>query len=106
MNRESQHSISAWAHDTFGPAGSNASVAARANKEMSELLQKLAADDLHPEAAEEVADVVIVLYRLATRLGCVDLHAEIDRKMEINRARRWRLDGNGHGYHVKTGGES
>lgn len=97
--RESQATISEWADATFGPAGSNARVAARANEEMAELLRVLTIDDDHPKAGEEVADVVIVLCRLASRLG-VDLGAEVDRKMAINRGRVWDLDGTGHGYHV------
>jgi len=39
---------------------------------------------------------------LATRLA-INLPAAIDAKMAINRARRWRVDGNGHGAHVKEG---
>jgi hypothetical protein len=101
--RETQTSISSWANETFGPAGSNARVAARANEEMAELLRALTADDASPKAGAEVADIVIVLYRLATRLG-IDLHAEIDRKMAINRAREWKLDATGHGYHVRPKG--
>lgn len=97
---ENQRTISNWANETFGPAGSNARVAARANEELAELLRALTADDQHPKAAEEVADTVIILYRLATRLG-IDLHAEIDRKMAINRSREWKLDNTGHGYHVR-----
>lgn len=97
---ETQASISDWAHETFGPAGSNARVAARANEEMAELMRALTVDDSHPKAAEEVADIVIVLYRLATRLG-VDLHSEVNRKMQVNRERQWNLDKTGHGYHVR-----
>lgn len=33
-----------------------------------------------------------------------DLRAAIDAKMVINRAREWKLDGTGHGYHVRAGG--
>lgn len=97
---ETQDSISVWANETFGPSGSNIRVAARANEEMAELLRALSVDDHHPKAAEEMADVVIVLYRLAWRLG-VDLHFEIDRKMTLNRKREWKQDGSGHGYHVR-----
>jgi NTP pyrophosphatase (non-canonical NTP hydrolase) len=97
---EDQATIAQWANDTFGPAGSNARVAARANEEMAELLRALTADDNSPKAAEEVADVFIVLYRLAWRLG-VDIHEVIDRKMQTNRAREWKLDATGHGYHVR-----
>jgi len=100
---ETQYTISQWANDAFGPAGSNARVAARANEEMAELLRALTVDDNHPKAAEEVADVFIVLYRVASRLG-VDIHEEIERKMAINRNREWKLDGTGHGYHLRDKG--
>jgi hypothetical protein len=97
---ETQKTISKWAEETFGPVGSNASVAARANQEMSELLRSLAGDDSNPKAIEEAADVVICLYRLVERMGG-DLLAEIDRKMQVNLTRKWELDGDGHGRHVK-----
>jgi hypothetical protein len=141
-------------------------VAARANEELAELLEKLCEGEFNPAAPVEVADVVIVLARLATRLGvdateaavhhtkgdwpilvtsrankamsnllraltmddasqkageilltllgqlrgvCVplgcDLGEEIDKKMMINRSREWKLDGSGHGYHVRKGSE-
>lgn len=98
--KETQESISQWANETFGVAGSNARVAARANEEMAELLRALTADENHPKAAEEIADIVIVLSRLATRLG-VDMIEEIQNKMQINRSRQWSLDKTGHGYHVR-----
>ena len=44
---EDQESMSAWADQTFGPASSNARVAARANEGMAELLRALIADDNH-----------------------------------------------------------
>jgi hypothetical protein len=43
------------------------------------------ADDNHAKAAEEVADIVIVLCRLMTRTGR-NLGEEVARKMAINRA--------------------
>jgi NTP pyrophosphatase (non-canonical NTP hydrolase) len=97
---ETQKSISDWATETFGPAVSTIRVAARANEEMAELIRKLATDDNNPEAGEEIADIVIVLSRVAERLG-VDLVTEINRKMAVNRKRQWHLDGSGHGYHVR-----
>ncbi len=100
---ETQHTISQWADATFGVAGSNARAAARANEEMAELLKALTADDNHPKAAEEIADIFIVLYRVAERLG-VDIHYVIDMKMAKNKARTWALDGTGHGYHVEAHG--
>jgi hypothetical protein len=62
-------------------------------------------DDKHQKAPEEIADVVIVLYRLASRLG-VDLHQEVEKKMAINRNREWKLDNSGHGYHVRDKGDA
>jgi NTP pyrophosphatase (non-canonical NTP hydrolase) len=97
--KETQESICQWADDTFGPVKSTVRVAIRSNEEMSELLRALSADD-DLKALEEVADVVIVLYRVAEMLGG-NLHVEVDRKMAINRARRWNLTGDGHGYHVR-----
>ncbi len=102
MARETQETITQWIEATFGAAGSNARVVARANEEMAEMVKDVTIDDASPRLAEEMADVVIVLYRVATRLG-VDLHTEIDKKMAINRARTWALDGSGCGYHVKQG---
>lgn len=95
-----QHQISKWADETFGPPSSNARIAARANEEMAELLRALTADDNHEKAAEEIADVVIVLYRLMTHLG-KDMNEEVARKMTINLARTWNLTKDGHGYHVR-----
>lgn len=97
---ESQESISEWATATFGPPSSNARVAARANEEMAELIRALTADDNHPKAAEEIADIVIVLCRLSTRLGS-DLWRAIEAKMQVNRSREWKLTGDGHGYHTR-----
>lgn len=160
---ETQSTIAAWADAAFGPAKSLASIAARANREMAELLQKVV--DLAPDEAivEEAADVLIVLARyaaasgqemhryVAPRLSCssdrfplacsaaralLDLvrdskghnlpasrivtavaiartiadliqvcggnaQVAIDAKMEVNRLRRWKLDGVGHGQHVE-----
>lgn len=96
---ETQHSIAEWADDTFGPVKSNLSIAARALKEMSELITKLVSDDEHPDAPEELADVEIVLARLWETMS-FDRQMMIDYKMKINRAREWTLDGNGHGQHV------
>lgn len=97
---ETQATINAWITSTFGEAGSNLSVAARANEEMAELLMALAVNDSDAHAVEEAADIVIILYRLAERFGG-DLLAEVNRKMAVNRARTWNV-ANGHGYHVET----
>lgn len=100
MSTENQKTIEEWRRATFGMPLSRMRIAVRANEEMAELLRALSTDDNDPKAASEIADVVIVLYSVAELLG-VDLHTEVDRKMAINRARRWSLDGTGHGYHVR-----
>lgn len=97
---ETEASIVAWADETFGPTTSNVRVAARANEEMAEALRALSVDDRHPKAAEEIADVVIVLMRLARNLGTT-VDAEVQRKMAINRERVWKKDSTGHGYHIR-----
>lgn len=97
--KETQESISTWIEETFGPVGNNARVVARANEEMAEIIRSVTIDDNHPELAEEMADVIIVFYRIATRLK-IDLMNEVDKKMEINRSRQWKLDGSGCGYHT------
>lgn len=100
---ETQQSISAWADEAFGPISSNIRAAVRANEEMAELLKALAQDDESLMASDEIADIVIVLSRLATSLG-VDVGQAVESKMKINRARTWAKDGTGHGYHVAPGG--
>lgn len=97
---ETEQSVVAWADETFGATTSNIRIAARANEEMAELLRALSVDDANPKAAEEIADVVIILTRLARNLG-TSIKSEIERKMEINRLRRWEKDNTGHGYHVR-----
>lgn len=67
---ETQATVCAWADATFGPVSSNVRVCARANEEMAELLRAITANDL-AKAPEEIADVVIVLYRLGRQVGAV-----------------------------------
>lgn len=99
LDQEDDETISEWATETFGEVKNNISIATRANKEMAELLHLLAICDTDPKAAEEAADVVIVLCRLFTRLK-TRLQAQVDAKMKINRGREWSVDGSGHGQHV------
>jgi hypothetical protein len=88
FGKETQATISDWATDIFGPASSNARVAARANEELAELLRVLTADPESPKALEEAADVVIVLYRLAARMG-QELRLHINPIMNPESPLRW-----------------
>lgn len=92
-----QGEVSLWAAETFPKKVNNFSVALRASKEMRELLDCLAVDDNSPHAPQELADVVIVLLRLADRLG-VDLLEEVQRKLAINKLRVW----DEQGQHIPT----
>lgn len=112
MSTESQRSIVDWADWTFGPveplvAGS------RAASEMKEFISRLniALSDQETEQpalpfahfgelCSEAADVVICLYRMVAGMGS-DLGREVDRKMAINRRRRWKSNGDGTGQHIK-----
>ena len=96
---ETQSSIADWAESTFGKS-TQLRAATRMNEEVAELLAKMSNATVSNAAIiEEVADVQIVLYVLAGRLH-MDLDAEVQRKMAINRAREWKLDGSGCGQHV------
>lgn len=96
--RETQTTITEWAEKTFGPAG-NSRLAARANKEMAELLMKVTAKFDDPGIPEEIADVFICLYRLASQHN-VDVDDIVDAKMKVNRARKWEVDAHGCGQHI------
>jgi NTP pyrophosphatase (non-canonical NTP hydrolase) len=96
---EDQISITAWGEETFGPATGPDVLVARALVEMDELLEVVRAGDL-AAAALETADVFILLYRVASLCG-FDVQDAVDRKMQINRKRRWRRTGDGTGSHIK-----
>lgn len=95
--------INEWQLATFGPATPQ-----RAWSRFEELIEA----DCEPsepaaKLAEEAADVVITLVGWVQARTGLDLAEAVERKMRTNRAREWRLDGQGCGYHVKperTGG--
>lgn len=99
--RWNQEAITKWASDTFGPVRSNFTIAARANEEMAELLTCLAKDDNDPHAREEVADVIITLCRMVSRLGG-NMAQDVRAKMEVNVRRKWKSRGDGMGDHIKA----
>lgn len=90
-------SVTAWANETFGQAEIGVQIQ-RAAKEFDELLDiPLRVDEeARIKLAEEAADVVICLYRV---IGTLDPEA-INKKMAKNRARKWKVDGQGCAQHV------
>ena len=94
MSVETWESIAQWCDETFGPATA-ARMAARANEEMAELIDKATQTNTYDEGVLiEAADVVICLARFP------GIWAAVERKMAINRQRKWRLTGEGTGYHI------
>lgn len=75
-------------------------IAAKANLLMARTVLLLSYEIPHKAITEVAAGVVGLLKWIVERLGGNLLDA-IDRKMDVNRARTWRLDASGHGYHVK-----
>ncbi|HLK86069.1 MAG TPA: MazG-like family protein [Candidatus Binataceae bacterium] len=97
--KETQASIYSWGLDTFGPVKHPSTYANRANLEMAELIVAAASDNDADLIGEEIADVFIVLFHLAEEVG-IDALTYVDRKMDKNRRRKWRVDGNGTGHHI------
>ncbi len=95
---ETQQTMSDWAEATFGPVQDPKALWNRALLEMQELGEAVDHQDLS-EIGKEAADVMILLYRLASQFD-LDLDAELDAKMAINRSRTWSSKGDGTGSHI------
>jgi NTP pyrophosphatase (non-canonical NTP hydrolase) len=96
---ETQEGIGAWADEVFGKVTSLPRTVERAGEELTELAEEAAGDADPDKMIVEAADVVIVLMRFAAVIGR-DLNQAVAAKMARNRARKWRSDGTGHGYHT------
>ena|SRR3990167_4706858 len=99
---ENQNSISAWATQTFGPPTTPKKIVERFVEEVVEL-DTLSIAQLYSMNLEKIqsecADCLIVLYQVAEAYG-FDLLTAVDNKMVINRARKWKTDGDGVGQHI------
>ena len=98
MTRETSKTIREWGDAIFGQPSDLTVLVQRARMEMDELEQALRDSDA-AEAGREAADVVILLHRLAAILG-QELSEQVDAKMAINRARKWKTTGDGTGSHI------
>lgn len=96
MSSESQRSIYEWAVKEFGICFDSMLAFGRASEEATEFLHARDPDEWMAEAA----DCIITFYWLASILGR-DMNDEVDRKMAINRSRRWLAHGDGTGHHTK-----
>lgn len=95
--QETPQSVVEWIDATFGNV-SRSRYATRANEEMAELLTAVTDGTTDEKIREECADVVICLMKVCAMHGG-DLQSEINKKMAINRARKWKFDASGCGYH-------
>lgn len=94
---ETWASIAEWCEATFGPC-SPERVATRAREEMKELVDETEiAAGWTDKARIEAADVLICLSRVP------GIWEAVEEKMAINRARKWRIMGDGTGYHERPG---
>jgi hypothetical protein len=85
--------VGEWGAETF-PASTDQAKLAHLAKEFDELRAA-------PSSGEEMADMVMILSHLAYAHG-VDLMAEIGKKLEVCRARRWgRPDAEGVVEHIR-----
>lgn len=110
--KETQDTIAAWRRENFGPDIHVGYLAGKLLDEVGELLAETHAgqrfsgyirdiagiirEEVREEGGSEyrdglrleVADVAILLYGIAEVAG-FDLHAAVDEKMAVNRARKW-----------------
>lgn len=91
---ETQATINEWQNSVF-PTRTVEGDIAHLKEEFQEFLDATSLDI----QAVEAADLVILLYAWANDTG-IDLHDHIDAKMEINRARQWRILPDGTGRHL------
>lgn len=105
--------VDRWATRTFGPLAPGRagieSTWSRLQCEIDELgdAVRLAMlpgdgdDGIRAQLRLEIADVRILLARLAVALGTTTTDAALD-KHEINRQRAWHPTGDGHGFHCRS----
>jgi hypothetical protein len=92
-----RHEVNLWV--TVEETNSSTGWAFLANEKMADLLRVAAYGVHHTLPMLSVRELAHYLALLTSGLG-VDLAEAIDRKMVVNRARAWKLDGTGCGQHV------
>lgn len=85
----------------ISPRGYPMDYAVKAHHNMGALLGHTLGNSTTVAGRAALATCIGELMNVCSALGH-DLLAEIDRKMEVNRTRQWKLDGTGHGYHERV----
>jgi len=98
MPEETSKTIAQWGTESFGDAASVKAYALRAQEELTELIEAIDTGEPDKNIALEAADITILLHRITGSLG-LELYEAVDKKMAINRRRKWTPDGNGVGQH-------
>ena len=87
----------AWAETAF-PEATPISCALHLRKEVQELVDELEANG--PGVDEEICDCLMLILHAAFRAN-TDLNAELKRKLEINKNRKWLLNDEGFREHKR-----
>jgi NTP pyrophosphatase (non-canonical NTP hydrolase) len=97
---ENQKTISEWAEKTFGYVAPERSIS-RMLEEVEELKNINLSNEKSSfnEVSNECADIFITMCQIASTWG-FNLQACVDHKMQINRARKWKIAGDGTGRHI------
>ncbi len=97
---ETQRTISEWGFKTFGYPKDAIVIVKRMLKEVKELEEVIKNDATYDMIADECADIHIVMCQVFATMG-YNFQSCVDHKMQINRARKWKIAGDGTGQHVK-----
>ena len=101
---ETQSSIGAWAKETFeeNKGFQQATIKLlKLEEEYGELLNEMSLSRKNPTKEDidaialELADMLVVMYGIAECLN-IDLLESVDKKMEINRRRKWKKQPSGN----------
>ena len=90
--RETQASINKWQNERF-PNATLAGILKHLSEEFAEFLAN--------PSSEEAADIIILLFAWAKEEEIPDLLVAVDKKMLKNRHRRWNIQPDGTGRHIK-----
>lgn len=95
--------IQTWAKETFGrPKADGIGVFLKVRDEIDELEEELALPIDTDKVGIEIADIIITLCHLSSTWD-LDIEALLNRKMEINRSRKWAVNELGSGQHIEEG---